>query len=620
MIIKGHGIGSSSDIKKFTDYLFTHEKNEQINILNGSPDAIRSMFRDAHGAGLKYGCQHFIMSSKEQMTQEQALSIIKGQICKEYNQDYDNLVIVNHTKQRNTHDSDKNHYHIILPHCDPVTGKAINLKNSKRRNEKISRLAEIELGHALVKGRHNTAVFRQLIKEGRQEQAQAIKPLMEGDLPQSAYSKKTQQKAEKQGLNIGEAKAHIKTTYQHSDSLSVFLKNLEGQGYTFKAGDKADTYIIEKDKILIGSANRLIGIKKPEFQKLYNQHLQQEIKENDRTTAENKHSNRNIQTSPEISQKHEPDNRVIARDTSRGGNVTLGADTGTTEHDSTATDANHNDTIASTEINKSNASRYKKLEEIKINRQLKNIKIYNYPNIKIIDDDYINNIKLMLKNQRKEDYKKIRSAYINMRYQKYYFNSSDKTYNSSILNIMYDCFSRLFKFQKKSHKSTDMIKPDVKPPLEKHQWQKLTSGQQSSLRYACLYHYQKTFENLLEYNKINNINNNLSFQSFLNILKNTGDFMAVEISNLYPYEYIKRLDDEYLKNELTKIMKNLNSSSRYTREDIKENIVLVCENLIIDKDIKEKNQEMQKIKADIERMKSINEPDEEREERTIRMR
>lgn len=210
MIIKGHGIGSSSDVKKFTDYLFTHEKNEQINVLNGSPENIKDMFRDAHGAGLKYGCQHFIMSSKEQMTQEQALSIIKGQICKEYNQDFDNLVIVNHTKQRNTYDSDKNHYHIILPHCDPLTGRAIDLKNSKRRNEKISRLAELELGFNLVKGRHNKAVFNQLQKEGLHIQAEAIKPLMEGDLPTSSYSKRTHQKAEKKGLNLPEAKAHIR--------------------------------------------------------------------------------------------------------------------------------------------------------------------------------------------------------------------------------------------------------------------------------------------------------------------------------------------------------------------------------------------------------------------------
>ena len=616
MIIKGHGINSSSDIKKFTDYLFVNEKNEQINVLNGSPENIKSMFQDARGSNLKYGCQHFIMSSKEEMSREQATNIIKGLICKEYNQDYDNLVIVNHQKQRNTYDSDKNHYHIILPHCDPITGKAINLKNSKRRNEKISRLAELELGHKLVKGRHNTAVFRQLIKEGHQEQAQAIQHLTEGDLPQSAYGKRTQQRAEKKGLNIGEAKAHIKATYTHSANLGAFLKNIESQGYTFKKGDKADTYIIEKNNILIGSANRLIGIKKDEFKKLYNQHIQE--KENDRTTAESKNhdTTSNIQSSPEISQKYEPDNRIIdTRDTR--GTITLGTNTRGIERHITATDANHNDTIASIENNANDAKRYTKFEEIKINHQLKNIKLKNYSHVKIIDDAYISEIKDMLKDRRKDDYNKIRNAYLNLHNQKYYYDIHKKKYNLPILNIMYDCFSKLFKFQKSA--KTEIIKPDIEPPLKKQEWQKLTREQQSSLRYACLFHYQQTFENLLQFNKINNIQDNNTFQSFLNALKNTGDFMAEELINLYPYQYIKQLDDEYLKNELTKIMKNLNSSARYTKEDIKENIIQVCENILIDKEIKEKNQEIQKFKLDIDRMKSINE-DEEEESHSIRMR
>lgn len=103
-------------------------------------------------------------------------------------------------------------------------------------------------------------------------------------------------------------------------------------------------------------------------------------------------------------------------------------------------------------------------------------------------------------------------------------------------------------------------------------------------------------------------------------MKNKGDFMAEEISNLYPYEYIKQLDDEYLKRELLNILKNLNSSARYTKEDIKENIIQVCNNLLIDKEIKEKNTEIQKIKLDIDRMKSIYTDNDEREEHSIRIR
>lgn len=439
---------------------------------------------------------------------------------------------------------------------------------------------------------------------------------MEGDLPTSSYSKRTHQKAEKKGLNLPEAKAHIKITWQHSANLGAFLKNIESQGYTLREGDKEDTYIIEKKGVLIGSANRLIGVKKDEFKKLYNQH-QKEI-ENDRTTAETNNTTSNIHASPEISQKHEPDNRVIARDT-RGGNITTGADTGTFEHDSTATSRDNRASIAPIENNANDAKRYTKFEEIKINHQLKDIKLKNYSHVKIIDDAYISEIKDMLKDRRKDDYNKIRNAYLNLHNQKYYYDIHKKKYNLPILNMMYDCFSRLFKFQKKSSQ-TEIIKPNVEQPLKLAQWQKLTREQQSSLRYACLYHYQQTFENLLQFNKINNIDDNNTFQSFLNIMKNKGDFMAEEISNLYPYEYIKQLDDEYLKRELLNILKNLNSSARYTKEDIKENIIQVCNNLLIDKEIKEKNTEIQKIKLDIDRMKSIYTDNDEREEHSIRIR
>lgn len=598
MIIKGHGINSSSNIKKFTDYLFVNEKNEEINILNGSPENIKSMFQDAHGAGLKYGCQHFIMSSKEEMTTDQAISIIKGLICKEYNQNYDDLVIVNHQKERSTYDSDKNHYHIIIPHCDPITGKAINLKNSKRRNEKISRLAELELGHALVKGRHNSAVYRQLQKEGRQEQAQAMEHLTEGELPQSAYGKKAHQKAEKTGLNLPEAKAHIKSTWQHSPNLSQFLKNIKQQGYTFKSGDKPDTYIIEKNNVLVGSANRLIGIKKDEFKKLYQQHIEQEIKENEQSTNYRNQA------------RHNADNRIIARDRRP---ISIRDDSRSIEHDITATSGDNLTSISSNENNNDNAGRYRKIEKIKINHQLKNIKLNNYSHIKIIDDAYISEIKDMLKNRRKEDYQKIRNAYSNLKGQFYYVDTHKKKYNLPILNIMYNCFSRLFKFQKNK-----IIKPDVEPPLKKQEWQKLTREQQNTLRYSCLYHYQDTFKNMQQFNKINKINDNTTFQDFLHILKEKGDFMSEEVANLYPYEYIKKLDDEYLKRELSNILKGVNSQ-RYTKEDIQENIISVCENLLIDKDIKEKNAEDKKIKLDIERMKSIYN-DDEREEQSIRIR
>ena len=266
MIIKGHGISSSSNISKFNAYLFENEKNEEINTLQGSPEDIKNMFEDA--SNLKNGCYHFTMSSKETLTKEQALKIC-SEISKEYNQDPKNAVIVNHQKQRTTSDSDNNHYHIILQSADQKTGKSIDYSFSKKRNEKISRLAELENGFNLVQGRHNTAVFHQLLKEGKTEQAEHMKHLTTGDLPNSKYTSKGLEKGRKSGLDKPKETQAVKAIWQASDSLKAFKTGLSEAGYEIKPGTKPGIYIIEKNGAFVGSANRLISMKKEEFQKKY---------------------------------------------------------------------------------------------------------------------------------------------------------------------------------------------------------------------------------------------------------------------------------------------------------------------------------------------------------------
>ncbi|MBS0980819.1 relaxase/mobilization nuclease domain-containing protein [Acetobacter thailandicus] len=268
MIIKGHSISSSSNISKFNAYLLENEKNEEINTLQGNEQYIKNMFEDAQNAQHKHACKHFMFSSKEELTREQALKIAHS-ISEEYGQDPKKSVIINHTKKRNTEDSDKNHYHVILPNTDENTGKAYDFSFSHKRNEKLSRLAELENGFNLVQGRHNKAVFHQLLKEGKTEQAEAIKHLTDGDLPNSSYTSKGLQKARKSGLDKPKETQAVKDIWKACDSLKAFQNGLNEQGYELKPGTKPGVYIVEKNGLLVGSANRIIGMKKEEFQKKY---------------------------------------------------------------------------------------------------------------------------------------------------------------------------------------------------------------------------------------------------------------------------------------------------------------------------------------------------------------
>lgn len=274
MIIKGHGISSSSNISKFNSYLFDNEKNEEIHALQGSKEDIKNMFADANN--LKNGCYHFIMSSKETLTKEQALKVCSD-ISKEYGQNPKDAVIINHQKQRNTNDSDNNHYHIILQSADTKTGKAIDYSFSKKRNEKISRLAELELGQNLIKGRHNTAVFHQLLKEGKKEQAEQMKHLTQGDLPNSSYTSKGLEKCRRLGLDKAQETQAVKDIWKACDSLKAFKNGLSEQGYELKPGEKPGIYIIEKNGLLVGSANRLTNMKKEEFQEKYKKEINENV-------------------------------------------------------------------------------------------------------------------------------------------------------------------------------------------------------------------------------------------------------------------------------------------------------------------------------------------------------
>ncbi|WP_429955942.1 hypothetical protein ACQW08_01250 [Gluconobacter japonicus] len=194
--------------------------------------------------------------------------------------------------------------------------KALDTKNSYARNEKIARLAEITNGHTLVQGQHNKAVYMQLLDENKTAEAEKIKHLIDLERTSQAHTVNQQRTAEKRGIDLPAVKQAIKSLWQASDSLKAFKTGLSEQGYEIKAGQKANTYIIEKNGVFIGSANRLTGTKKEEFA--------QKIKELENDTAtitkkklrfgsdkqEANNSASNIFALEESKQQHKSDNRI----------------------------------------------------------------------------------------------------------------------------------------------------------------------------------------------------------------------------------------------------------------------------------------------------------------------
>lgn len=300
MIIQSKAILASSGAGKTASHIFEGPKNERIETIQGNSYDMDSMVRDAQETGKKYGFVHFKINPKEKILPEQARQDFQA-ISKEYGFNLNDCTIVKHIKPRADGTSSNEHYHLIAPYVDSH-GKALNMRSSFARNEKLGRLSEIRTGQALTQGQHNRAVYHQLMDEGQIEQAEQVKSLISRDRTHHAHTVNQQRTAEKRGIDLPAEKQAIRQLWKASDGMKAFKSALQSQGYEMKAGDKANTYIIEKNGVLVGAGNRLTGTKKDDFAKQYKEY------ENDTATAKTNNPASNIQPSQKISPEHRPDN------------------------------------------------------------------------------------------------------------------------------------------------------------------------------------------------------------------------------------------------------------------------------------------------------------------------
>ncbi|MCP9319147.1 hypothetical protein KBX73_05020 [Acetobacter persici] len=267
MIIQGCAIKTLSGAGNTADHIFAGERNERIEPLQGNRFDMDAMMQDARRAGKTYGFVHFKINPKDLLPPE-AVSQEFTALAGEYGFALEDAVIVSHTKPRADGVSSHQHYHLIAPYVD-AQGKALNLRHSYARNEKLGRLSELRTGQKLTQGQHNRAVYYRLLAEGKVREAEQVKILTEQTRACASHTLTQQRRAERQGLDLPAEKNAIRTLWAECDGMTAFLSGLTQAGYALKVGDKAGTYLIEKHGVLLGSANRLTGIRKQDFRELY---------------------------------------------------------------------------------------------------------------------------------------------------------------------------------------------------------------------------------------------------------------------------------------------------------------------------------------------------------------
>lgn len=239
-------------------------------MLAGSADETGDVFADAAKAGDKYAIRHAQFAPDAAMSREAAIGAVRAYLAEFGSRDIDgdmaHVLVVEHKKQRANGESYDRHWHAAIPERLPSTGKVMDSK-MYARHERIARSLEIELGHAIRKGRHNRYVVESLREQGKIDLAAKLDgaQIAVGDMPQTAYTSDRVQAAKRQGRDLPAMRQQVKVAWAGSDSAGAFSAALAENGLTVEAGRKAGTWVVnDATGKLVGSVDRLTGIPKTE--------------------------------------------------------------------------------------------------------------------------------------------------------------------------------------------------------------------------------------------------------------------------------------------------------------------------------------------------------------------
>lgn len=285
MIIQTTRITCSGGSGAVLAHVLSAEKNESLEIKDGSRMLAETLFNDAVNAGVKYGFRHTSFSSKQPISDEQFDRAIKVW-CREQNIPESSIVLnVEHEKKRHELGGYEKHRHILAAEFNCETKRVLPCSQYKRINEKVGRMLEVEFGHEITKGAHNRSVIAALRNENKAEISDAlIASDIDKGLPAfSAYSSKDLQRAMRNDISMPAMKALVGKAFKSARPLSELPTNI-----LISRGDKKWIAEYQKDdgsKVFIGAIARLAQIKEVEV----NQKMALQPMENsyDRSITEN---------------------------------------------------------------------------------------------------------------------------------------------------------------------------------------------------------------------------------------------------------------------------------------------------------------------------------------------
>lgn len=256
MMLKTTEITTASGPRAITAHVFHGRDNDEILVLTGCEADVEDFFDDARfhrnrggvraGQHALHAVRHVIIAPEIATSREQGEAVARSW-CAEFNVPFDRCAFVEHRKPRADDNAWDRHWHLLAPGV--VGGRVVDNRNFKRRNEKLARLAEITLGHRLIKGRHNQAVYCTLMNQGLRAEAAAMEHLIHGAPALASYTANGHQTAKRMGLSMPHTKASATTaaarSWDQADGGQAFVAAMAAQGIRIRPGTKAGIFLFE---------------------------------------------------------------------------------------------------------------------------------------------------------------------------------------------------------------------------------------------------------------------------------------------------------------------------------------------------------------------------------------
>lgn len=195
MVIKGsRRAGSLRDAQALLNHLLRGMGNERVHEITG-PGAVADLINDARAfatGGRNHAVWHLSISPEVEMSEPQ-WARARALLLEAYKTRPDlPTASVRHSKPhrqalRGKRSPRPAHEHMVFGTTDPATGRQIDPFMHYLIHERVARQLEFEFGHPLVRGKHNTAVHRWFLANGKPEIAQAMEAA--GFLDEPAVSK-----------------------------------------------------------------------------------------------------------------------------------------------------------------------------------------------------------------------------------------------------------------------------------------------------------------------------------------------------------------------------------------------------------------------------------------------